>query len=236
MDGKFFLHKIEISSNLNPYNFDINTYKEERLKNIIKKEDYEKIIKDANNLIYKSLEKKKKNDIIVLPFYIKIFSLLSIFFSFMYVLCVLVQSFDLTNKNLTYYSQMEAPSVYISLVIISLLTILNFIRPLKKFKSVEKFFEENLTNYFNEYNDKYKDVMEFVYNPNKNNLELLIYKEEFNEGENLDNNNEVENDINISNRSNSNFISENQKKKNKNNNNNNNNNKNQDIELAKLNK
>ena len=235
MDGKKYLHKIQISSKFNPFNFDINTYKEERFKNIIKKEDYEKIIKDANRLIYISIEEKKKNDIIVLPLYMKLSCLISLIFSIIYVKCVFVQAYDHSNENYIYYKEMEAPSVYISLAVISILTILNFIRPLKRFKSIEKFFEENVLEYFIEINDYYKDVMEFVYNPLKNSLELLIYKEEFSGEENLGNNNDFnnnnneENDINISNRSNSILISNNQKKNNKNN-------KDQDIELAKLNK
>jgi len=190
MEDKKVLAKIIVSSQNQSYCFDLNSYKEEYLKNSLSKEEYQNILKIANKIMYQCIVKKKKNDEIKLPMIMKILSVVSVIFGFVYSILLLMKtstspstkSSETSTMNTSSESQDKTYNLLVnitsfgSVCILGFMSIFNFFRPNKTFRTLDYFFDFELKKYFNEVNKKYIEDLEFNFVEGKNKLEILIYK------------------------------------------------------------
>lgn len=153
--------------------FESDTYRNDYLGHCISKSNYDEIITDAGKLIEKSYLKKRLNEKINHPLIIIIITIVSIFFSLIFMILLYLS----TSPNVNYGREMQVISIIcISIAFISSfgIAIYNFFRQTKKFKSIGSIMYEEMTQYFVNVNSKYSNILNFTYNPNKYWIECHI--------------------------------------------------------------
>jgi hypothetical protein len=153
---------IVISSKEGSYSFDSNTYKENLLKDIIPKYEYDKIITQASKIMGNSLLKKRQNDIFKI-------SNFNFFISFISILCIIIYIITTLVSQQSVNIKLMYLSIIFSAIAILITTVQStyyFFKKTRKYLTIDEIIKEDLSVFLNEINQIYyftKDVDKFTY-------------------------------------------------------------------------
>jgi hypothetical protein len=167
------VEKIEINCRQTSLTWDKSTYKENILSGIIEKVEFDAVLDNASKILGKALEKKRKNDDIKLPRYIIVLSSISIICSVLYIILIslAIQSED----NSTTLVIISVIFLIVAVFIAFVLSIYNFCRKHRKYKTMEVFIQDDLDLYFGQMNTKFANRCQFKFNSVKNVIELVTF-------------------------------------------------------------
>lgn len=178
-------NKIVIPSREGTYSFSRKTYKEEILRNLITKFEYDKIIENASKIMGNALLTKRKNDHFEVSNWV-IFLEILITCLVLFYLFALYASQDTSDLTLYYLSII---AICFALFVTSVQSIYNFCRPTRKYMTLEEIIKRDLdahfekinnTYYFSKVNDKYiySGSLHFSYISGKKIIECYVEKPE----------------------------------------------------------
>jgi hypothetical protein len=165
--------RIEIPCKEVSYTFDKNGYREEFLKGILSKTEFETIVQESSKIMGKSVQKKKENDEVKIPKFFIILSIIAICFSILYLITLSVAS---KSQNAVALVAFGIFCLTIAAILILILSIFNFCRKIREFKTINVFIKEDLDEYFSQINSKFSGCFEFRFLPTKNLVELVTFK------------------------------------------------------------
>jgi hypothetical protein len=163
-------YKIIIPADLTTFEFNRNTYKEQKLSEYISKKDYDDIVNNASKIMYKCWYTKKNNDTFKQPqlfinFAIKISALLILYMVSLFI-ATLVDSFIVIFVSCGLFGG--------AIVLMIFLSLLNIKKPLIPFKTLDEILEQELCSYLEEINTKYTESLNFKFNGENYYIECII--------------------------------------------------------------
>jgi len=162
-NNKSSAQKIIIISNEFSNLYDKKSYISKYLKGIISREDWNKIILDANKIVGFSWTKKKDLEIIELPKFLSVLALISIILTFIYMITLYLAGTSEGDQTILITASIIA--ITVSCILAVVLYTFNFRRKMKKFLSMEEIMKTEMENFITGVNYKYKGKLEFCYNP-----------------------------------------------------------------------
>jgi hypothetical protein len=158
---KKIISSTEIPCKKTSMTFDKSVYREDYLQGIIEKEEFNKIIDECSKILGKAAEKKRENDEIKLPKFIIWLTVISVLLSILYIAAIFI---SLQYKSLsTAFFIIGILCITSAAVIAVSLSLFNFFRTIKKFKTLETFIKEDLEFYLDSINPKFIGKCEFRY-------------------------------------------------------------------------
>ena len=151
--------RIIIPADLTTFKFNNDTFKDNFLTEFIFKEDYDVIISEASNVLYKGWLFKKLKDTVRIPKVSKnliIFSILSLIL-YLFTLCIA----PIIKGNGVIFA--SGFFILISIILLIILTLTNAKHKIEKFQTLEEILEIDMEVYFKEINLKFNKVLEFKY-------------------------------------------------------------------------
>jgi hypothetical protein len=163
-------YKIIIPADLTTFEFNRNTYKEQKLSEYITKKDYDDIVNNASKIMYKSWLTKKNNDTFNQPqlfmnFAFKTSALLILYIVSLFI-ATLVDSFIVIFVSCGLFGG--------GIVLMIFLSLLNIKKPLIQFKTLDEILEQELGSYLEEINKKYTETLNFKFNNENYYMECII--------------------------------------------------------------
>lgn len=165
--------RIVVQSREQSYTFDKGTYREDYLRHIISKSEYEKIIQEASKLMGQSWTKKRLNDQIKLPTFVIVLSVICLVLTLIYMILIYLSTGYQDGSALLATS---IACVSVASIIAFGLSVYNFCRKINKFKSLEEIIKEDLDAYFENINLKYEGLLYFNFNSTHRWIECNILK------------------------------------------------------------
>lgn len=166
-------NKIIIPSKEQSYTFEKNTYREDYLKNCIRKNEYDTIISTASRVLGQSWADKRLNDQIKLPNFVLILAILAVIFIIIYLVTLYMSA---SSSNGTALFIVSIVCVCIGSAIAFGLSIYNFFREIGKFKSLDEIIKQNIETYLDGINRRYEGYLLFIFNTDKRWIECNILK------------------------------------------------------------
>jgi hypothetical protein len=175
--GKKVIHRVEIPMREGTNSFE-KVYREEALSGLLSKSDLDIILNEANKLICEAFIKKKENDDIKLPRFLVLITIASVLLGIAYVGLLIIailykQDDEHGRKIIIYFATICLLS---STTIIFLLSIYNYCRTNKNFKTIQAYIEEDLNFFFENLNKRYEDVLNFSYDPKREAILINTFK------------------------------------------------------------
>ena len=154
--------------------FDKNVYKEDDLAGIVEREEFNKIADECSKMLGKAAEKKRENDEIKLPKFIVWLTIVSVLLSFLYIIAIFI---SLQYEKLsTAFFIIGLLCIVCAVVIAVSLSLFNFFRKIKKFKTLEAFIKEDIEYYLSNINTRFGGKCEFRYLPDREqSMELVTF-------------------------------------------------------------
>jgi hypothetical protein len=137
-----------------------NSYEENFLKHILTKQDFDQIFLQATRVMGGSWSKKRNNDIIKIPSFIIGLAGLSLLLTFLYMIFIFLSAGSSSGSG---YLTLSIISVSSATGISFGLSIYNFTRKLKRFKSLQDLIKDDIEKYFKDLSSKYEGKLNFVY-------------------------------------------------------------------------
>lgn len=159
LDDNYTWHKIPIKIT-ERIQFIKNTYREDLLKYIISKKNYEKIIEKGDRVLYNCWCRKKKYDKITIP------SLIYFVFTFLIVLTFIELILLLTapdNKKGLTIGKICFALAFLIIFVNLILSVYNLIRKPNCDKSFQEYFQESLPEFCEKINSEISKNMRFYY-------------------------------------------------------------------------
>jgi hypothetical protein len=179
------LNRLEIPLREGNYVFEKSSYREEVLSGILGKTEFDLILDEAGKIMADAINKKRENDEIKLPKFIKYMSYICIGLAAIYTtLLVIASNIDTGLSSVLIVCAVLC--LFGAIFIAFGLSVYNFCRNVREFKPLEVFIKEDLDYFFDNINSKYEGVFEFVFIPGKNIVNLNIFKQSLMMDENID--------------------------------------------------
>ena len=164
--------KIQIPCRITSLTFDKKAYREELLSDIIETEEFNKILDESSKIIGDALEKKRQNDDVKLPNYMIVLSTISVILAILYIIALVLATSR--SLNSTFFTFIGIACILIAAVMTFFLSIVNFFRKIKKFKTIENFIKDDLDLYLDKVNENLAGKCEFKFLPHRDNMIELI--------------------------------------------------------------
>lgn len=171
-DGLQIISKIEIRCKATSMTFDANAYKDEYLTDILEKEEFNKILDECAKILGGALEKKRKNDEVNIPKFYIIFSAISVILAIGFIISIIMATNYTTSA--TFFILISVILISVSSIIIFSLSLLNFLRRINKFKTLEAFIKDDIDDYLAMVNRDLLGKCEFKFIPFRDNMIELV--------------------------------------------------------------
>jgi hypothetical protein len=169
------LNKLEIPLREGNYVFEKSSYREEALSGLLNKAEFDLILEEAGKIMGDAINKKRENDEIKLPRFIVIMSGICVALSVVYTAMLVVAS-NVDSQTASALIVVAVLCLFGAIVIAFGLSVYNFCRRVREFKSLEVFIKEDLDYFFETINSKYQDILEFIFIPNRSIVVLNVFK------------------------------------------------------------
>jgi hypothetical protein len=179
------LNRVEIPLREGNYVFEKSSYREEALSGILEKAEFNLILDEAGKIMADAINKKRENDEIKLPKFIIYMSGICIGLSLVYTIMLLVAA-NVDSEISTALIICAVLCLFGAIFMAFGLSLYNFCRRVRQFKSLEIFIKEDLDCFFETINSKYEGVFEWVFVSGKNIVMLNIFKRSLLMDENMD--------------------------------------------------
>lgn len=153
------IFKIISKADLRTFIFDKNTYKEKVLKDYISKEEYDSVINQASNVMYKSWLKKKKRDSYSIPLFSRNLIAYSIIMILLYLVTLYVAPL-VKSKLIIILATSFIATAFVFLIFV---IFLNIKRKLENFETLEEILEAEFKIFLNKVNIKFTNKVEFKF-------------------------------------------------------------------------
>jgi hypothetical protein len=153
-------NQIIIPSKEQSYQFVKGSFRSKYLEHIIKKEEYDSIIKEASYCLENSWVKKRENDQIKTPKTVTVLIIISVALMMLYMVLIY---FSAKVENGATLLILSLICVSVGSVIALGLAVHNFCRKIGKFISLDEIIKTDIDNLFNRVNKKYEGELLFQY-------------------------------------------------------------------------
>lgn len=171
-DNLPIISKIEINCKSTSLTWDKSAYKEDFLAGIIEKEEFDAILEHASKILGDALEKKRENDEVKLPKSMMFLSTITVILSICYVVVLLIAAQSPANSTILLVIAIICLAGASALALT--LSILNYCRKIKQFRTLETFIKDDLDYYFSHINAKFSGKCEFRFLPLKEQIIELV--------------------------------------------------------------
>lgn len=165
-------NKIYIELNENSYTFDKKAFVPAYLNGLIQIEEWDQLLYEAGRIMAQSWTKKKTCDEIKMPRHFILIFLISLIFCIIYMICLYIAG--TTSGDNTGLTVVALVAISLATAATFIIATYNFTRQMVKFRVLEDIMQEDIDNYLNTVNNKYRGVLNFVYMPSTKWIECNI--------------------------------------------------------------
>ena len=158
--------KLEVPCRKTSLTYDKTVYREDILNEIIDQDEFDKIIDECSKILGEAIDKKRENDEVKVPKFIVILSVVATILALVYVICLFCAASN-DSDAATFFVVLGVACLTGAGGIAFVLSLFNFCRKIKKFKTLESYVKDDMDYYLDRVNAGFASKCEFKFYPHK---------------------------------------------------------------------